>query len=970
MSLPLLLAGPILRRVESAQVSVWVALRDPCHVRLSVWEGRAASGRPTPLAQSPDTVALRVGVQLHVVVVTVKIPDTAGVSFQPDALYSYDLEIRPIGSDTVHTLGTLHMLEEGIFDGFRRLPLGFEPGLLPSFAPPPSALTDLNVLYGSCRRPGHPTVDALAMVDDLIFGDDRYKDARKRPHQLFLGGDQIYADDVQGLHMLVIEEAAVPLIGIPGGPSSDPVPIEHLPLDEILTRVDASKAKDPHPLEGYAPEGPPTGPPSTVDPFRSYLPADRVHFPEGRRLHMTQRDAQLTSVDGDSHLLSLGEFAATYLSVWSPAIWGENVIRARFAADGGDPANRVPPSALRTFRWDEELPPYVTGARTEGAIVMPAIEFPERIPGHLYIPPTAEELEEAAKREQEPEEKKKTRAVDEAFAKQKGLRRSFEILQEFVRNLPKVQRALANVPTYMIFDDHDFTDDVFLNPVWRDRVLTKKLGQAFMGNAMIAYALFQDWGNVPVDYESGPKAQLLSLVRQLFPVGAIKGPVFEAFDQIATLCGHDQDLVELPTGRFQSANPPLKWHFMIDGPRHRTVVFDNRTRRSYGSKDGPPGNVSVEALVDQLPLPPLPAGREVLVVVAPLQVIGAPVLDDIVAPLVYRIYDAVKAKDKNGLLSASSGTGHREMPGTHPDAIEAWAFDAETFEHLMKRLEPYGRVVLLSGDVHYASGTAMSYWRGSAARPARFAQFTSSGFKNVMPSYITFLDRAGNFAQQLIRANLGTERLGWEQPVPDPVLLPIDMSEVDLLPGMRSRLRETPMRLPTWGWPDLNDPAQPDAYEVGKSSRLNPLRPPDWRWRVTPLRDTRDDAERPAPIRELPLDEAEVTAKLADPSTVLDGYQLIAARHQHALGRLRNARQILFRGNVGRLRFEAPETGKIDAVHEVYTTFSDPSTPVLAEPAVEPYMVQVAPLGPLDEEPPGRLRTRALEIIPPTTGGA
>jgi len=41
MSLPLLLAGPILRRVEPTLVSVWVALRDPCNVLLKVWEGRA-----------------------------------------------------------------------------------------------------------------------------------------------------------------------------------------------------------------------------------------------------------------------------------------------------------------------------------------------------------------------------------------------------------------------------------------------------------------------------------------------------------------------------------------------------------------------------------------------------------------------------------------------------------------------------------------------------------------------------------------------------------------------------------------------------------------------------------------------------------------------------------------------------------------------------------------------------------------
>jgi len=46
MNLPLLLAGPILRRVEPTLVSVWVALRDPCDVRLKVWEGRAETSLP------------------------------------------------------------------------------------------------------------------------------------------------------------------------------------------------------------------------------------------------------------------------------------------------------------------------------------------------------------------------------------------------------------------------------------------------------------------------------------------------------------------------------------------------------------------------------------------------------------------------------------------------------------------------------------------------------------------------------------------------------------------------------------------------------------------------------------------------------------------------------------------------------------------------------------------------------------
>ena len=43
MNLPLLLAGPILRRVDTTTASVWLALRDPCNVVMTVWEGRAKS---------------------------------------------------------------------------------------------------------------------------------------------------------------------------------------------------------------------------------------------------------------------------------------------------------------------------------------------------------------------------------------------------------------------------------------------------------------------------------------------------------------------------------------------------------------------------------------------------------------------------------------------------------------------------------------------------------------------------------------------------------------------------------------------------------------------------------------------------------------------------------------------------------------------------------------------------------------
>jgi hypothetical protein len=288
------------------------------------------------------------------------------------------------------------------------------------------------------------------------------------------------------------------------------------------------------------------------------------------------------------------------------------------------------------------------------------------------------------------------------------------------------------------------------------------------------------------------------------------------------------------------------------------------------------------------------------------------------------------------------------MFGTHPDAIETWAIDAPTFEALLKRLEPYQKVVLLSGDVHFSAGTAMSYWKGNATRPARFVQFTSSGFKNVIQAAVAAVDRTAAFAQQMIRANLGTERIGWDTPKDDMVLLPEGVGVGDLVPTMRGRLKETPVMIPTWGWP--ND------------SRLNPATPPDWRWRVTPLRDGRANGERPQPIQELEIDHDAIAQQLIGDETVIDAYQALAARHQHALGHLRNARQLLFHSNFGLVRFNERDGGVIEAVNEVHMAIEDPDSPVPTVPKPEPYMVHVASLGPLDEDPPSRLRALAIEV--------
>ena len=134
-------------------------------------------------------------------------------------------------------------------------------------------------------------------------------------------------------------------------------------------------------------------------------------------------------------------------------------------------------------------------------------------------------------------------------------------------------------------------------------------------------------------------------------------------------------------------NPVIKWHYCVPGTKHLAVAIDNRTRRSFVSRIGPPGNIecsldptAVTPHTEQIPAGPLADGKEVLLVIAPLQVLGPPLLDELIAPASFRAFDA---KSYSAKLDPNLARGSRGMQGTDPDAIEAWAFDPLTLEALL-----------------------------------------------------------------------------------------------------------------------------------------------------------------------------------------------------------------------------------------------------------------------------------------------
>src|SRR4029450_6953685 len=81
-----------------------------------------------------------------------------------------------------------------------------------------------------------------------------------------------------------------------------------------------------------------------------------------------------------------------------------------------------------------------------------------------------------------------------------GFTKEVERAKVFRAAVPRVARALANTATYMIFDDHEVTDDWYMSQSWRSRVLTAPFGRAIVRNGYSAYAVGPAWGNEPAAF--------------------------------------------------------------------------------------------------------------------------------------------------------------------------------------------------------------------------------------------------------------------------------------------------------------------------------------------------------------------------------------------------------------------------------------------------------------------------------------
>mgnify|MGYP005849054193 CR=1 FL=1 len=279
------------------------------------------------------------------------------------------------------------------------------------------------------------------------------------------------------------------------------------------------------------------------------------------------------------------------------------------------------------------------------------------------------------------------------------------------KQLWKVRRAMANVPIYMVCDDHDISDDWYLNRAWCNSVLGKPLGRRVVQNGLLAYAVFQAWGNTPDQFqERQPGGNLLNAAAMWSASG---GTDESALEDVAKCLGlppmepktglpkfkRDQDVLILDRD-YPDGTLPVEWHYTVRSLKHEVIVLDTRTWRGYPfGQEGeiaPPRLLCPTAFEKQIQKPLeftdglKHAGEsdiELTFVVVPTNLVSL------------RIIDIVQQweLEKGSVFSSDVG--------------DSWNLNEVALSKLLAELfKRRQQVVVLSGDIHFSGAIRLSYW--------------------------------------------------------------------------------------------------------------------------------------------------------------------------------------------------------------------------------------------------------------------
>jgi hypothetical protein len=555
-ALPLILAGPILRKTTVSEVTLWLVTSKPVDITPQF---SLAADLSEPLNCRIQSQSVKLSPLAHIYLISCFVEQ----ALPKDQLIHYDMRFLEGERDGEAPEVSLQQLVPDVFYPGRQSLSFFIPTQVKS------------LLFGSCRNPHYPSKDTLVVADHYI--GENHSDVTKRPCVLVHGGDQVYLDDVAG-PMLKAIHALGDILALPD---------EELP-GEVITHSDFLHQN-----------------PSTYYNRKEILP--RVTFKSRRlfrKIGLRKTLPVFSSVKSENHTISLAEMIGMYMLVWSPDCW--------------------------TLLDDD-----VINTLPEGL----------------------------------------TRANNLKY------QRELLAIKDFIGGLGQVRRLMAHIPNYMIFDDHDVTDDWNLTAQWEQNVYANPLSKRIISNALLSYWLFQGWGNTPERFDP----DFIELIE-------------------SSLTHTDQDKV-VEVEQLMLSFP--YWHYEVE-MNPTMIVLNTRTHRwrSEKSLKNPSGLMDWERLCH---LENTLVNQEAGIIVSAAPIFGVKLIETIQRIFTFCGHELA--------VDAENWMAH---PGSAKKLLD-----------IFRRIDTPSEIVVLSGDVHYSF--CFSARQRFDDDSTLIWQLTSSGLKNEFP---------------------------------------------------------------------------------------------------------------------------------------------------------------------------------------------------------------------------------------------
>ncbi len=246
-----------------------------------------------------------------------------------------------------------------------------------------------------------------------------------------------------------------------------------------------------------------------------------------------------------------------------------------------------------------------------------------------------------------------------------------------------IRQAMAAIPTFMIFDDHEISNNWNVEPTWQSKFIGQGNEQLLV-DGLVAYWVYQGWGNLAQDATTDHP--LLTIMLTAAQSGA---------DALEMLRNHIRaDIYKLTSIRWHYSIPTQPSIFVANVRTERTTILDQNSTEVYG----PTRIMSQEQMQD------IEQWLHLQQQDLPIFVSSVPVLlPPLIGMLQYLTGERLWLTGGHALRWSGRKIARFQKSVAARASFDHWPLYTTTWHELLRLIRQKQRdIIILGGDVHFS----------------------------------------------------------------------------------------------------------------------------------------------------------------------------------------------------------------------------------------------------------------------------